>query len=130
MKKTIYLLVALALGTTTISCSQSSEQQTSDQTLERVDNTKFKELLASIENAQIIDVRTPEEYNAGKIGDAVNLNFYDDDFKARINALDKTKPVLLYCQGGGRSGKTLKMMEEMDFKTVYELKTGYGGWKE
>lgn len=89
---------------------------------------KFKELMKD-EEAQLLDVRTPEEYSRGKIGDAVNMNFFDADFKEQVATLDKSKPVLIYCAAGGRSAKAVSIMEGMGFEEIHELKGGYGNWK-
>ncbi|MDH5366556.1 MAG: rhodanese-like domain-containing protein [Cyclobacteriaceae bacterium] len=132
MNKIVITLVIIALNFSAVSCQSTTDNQevaqSSGQIIERVDNKKFESLLASTKDAQIIDVRTPEEYAGGFIGNATNVNFFDKDFKTKVAEFDKSKPVLLYCQGGGRSGKALKILKEMDFQVVYELKTGYGNW--
>ncbi len=88
---------------------------------------EFKNLL-KLENRQLIDVRTSEEYSAGKIDNATNIDYYASDFKTKMSKLDKSKPVLVYCAAGGRSGKTAEMLREMGFQEVYDLKGGYGSW--
>lgn len=92
-----------------------------------VSAAKFKELL-STEDAQIIDVRTPGEFEAGNIAASTNVDFYGDNFKNELAKLDKTKPLLVYCKSGGRSGKAASMMKAMGFEEVYDLKGGYSGW--
>ena len=94
---------------------------------EVVSAVKFKELLGT-EDAQIIDVRTPGEYKAGNIAASSNVDFYGDNFKNELTKLDKTKPILVYCKSGGRSGKAASMMKSMGFEEVYDLKGGYSGW--
>jgi rhodanese-related sulfurtransferase len=79
---------------------------------------------------QLIDVRKPEEFSSGHIENAVNMNFYDADFKSQLNSLDKTKEVYLYCRSGGRSGKTAKMMKEMGFEKIYDLEGGMINWEK
>ncbi|MDH5475655.1 MAG: rhodanese-like domain-containing protein [Cyclobacteriaceae bacterium] len=132
MNKIVITLSIIALSFSAVSCQSTSStkevEQGKKQTIERVDNQKFAALLKSTENAQVIDVRTPQEYAGGYIGDATNINFMGNDFKTKISELDKTKAVFIYCQGGGRSGRALKVFQEMGFETVYELKTGYGNW--
>ncbi len=86
-------------------------------------------LTANADQLQLIDVRTPQEVAAGAIEGSTNLDFNAGGFKEKIAALDKEKPVYLYCASGGRSGKTLKMMQSMGFKEVYDLKGGYSSWK-
>ena len=81
------------------------------------------------DNVQIIDVRTPEEYTIGIIGNATNINIYDDIFKAQLKDLDPDIATLVYCAKGGRSANAAKMMADMNFKEVYDLKGGYSAWK-
>ena len=97
--------------------------------MERLDVAQFQKKLAEVPNPQLIDVRTPEEYTGGTIGDAVNMNFHSDDFEQNLNSLDKSKPVFVFCQAGGRSLKSAKMMQELGFQEVYELEVGYSGWE-
>jgi rhodanese-related sulfurtransferase len=87
----------------------------------------FKKMLGK-EGAQLIDVRTPREVSQGKIGEAVNMNFHDANFKEQLGGLDKSKPVLIYCASGGRSGKAVAMMKEMGFQEIHELQGGYNAW--
>ena len=79
-------------------------------------------------NIQLVDVRTPDEWHEGVIENALLINFFDDDFKAELNKLDKTKPIAVYCKSGGRSGKTAKLLLEIGFKEIYDLKGGYLNW--
>ncbi|PJA06645.1 MAG: rhodanese-like domain-containing protein, partial [Flavobacteriales bacterium CG_4_10_14_0_2_um_filter_35_18] len=46
---------------------------------------------------QLVDVRTPSEFATGHIGKSVNIDYYDQDFSAKIGKLDKSKPIYLYC---------------------------------
>jgi phage shock protein E len=76
----------------------------------------------------ILDVRTPEEIAEGKIEGAVTMNFYEDNFKASVATLDKTKPVYVYCAAGGRSAKASTMLKSQGFKEVYNLDGGMTAW--
>lgn len=80
-------------------------------------------------SVQLIDVRTPDEYKAGRIGEAKNINFYDPDFKVQMEKLDKNKPVAIYCGVGGRSGKASAILNQLGFKKIYDLKGGITAWK-
>lgn len=78
----------------------------------------------------MVDVRTPEEYKSGYIGNAVNHNVMDSlAFLNTISALDKNKKILVYCKTGRRSGKALMMMKNIGFNKVYHLKGGITEWK-
>ena len=51
----------------------------------------------------VLDVRTPEEFDAGSLPRATNLNYLGIDFIDRLLALDKEKVYLVYCRSGRRS---------------------------
>ncbi len=72
----------------------------------------------------IIDVRTPEEFGEEYIEQATNIDFYSETFRDTLNALDKNKTYLIYCQSGGRSGSALDIMAELNFKEVYNILCG------
>lgn len=82
------------------------------------------------ENFIILDVRTPPEYAKGHIKDAINLNYYSDNFKDKLDQLDKSKTYLVYCRSGHRSGKTLDIMEKLGFTKVYNLLGGVVQWEK
>ena len=90
---------------------------------------KFEKLMKK-KNTYVLDVRTPEEYKSGFIGNAVNYNVMDSVvFLNTISSLDKNKKYLLYCKSGRRSGKALVIMKNMGFRKVYHLKSGVTEWK-
>jgi rhodanese-related sulfurtransferase len=76
----------------------------------------------------VLDIRTPSEYGKGHLAKAKNINFYDENFKADIGKLDKSKTYLVHCASGGRSGKSLVVFNEGGFKTIIHLDGGYKGW--
>jgi rhodanese-related sulfurtransferase len=82
------------------------------------------------EDLQLLDVRSKEEIDAtGIIHNAIHINYYDDDFKVRVENLDKEKTYVVYCASGVRSGKSQMIMEELGFDEVYNLQGGYNAWK-
>ena len=95
---------------------------------ENLNVEKFNDAIAAGDHI-VLDVRTPEEISGGKIGDAMELNFYDTTFADQILAMDKDKDYYIYCKGGGRSAKTCRLMIENGFKNVHNLEGGYSSWK-
>ena len=79
---------------------------------------------------QVIDVRTPAEFNSGHIEHAKNININDAQFEAQIAALDKSKPVLVYCAVGGRSARAANLIKSQGFPAVYDLDGGIGAWNK
>jgi len=82
-----------------------------------------------VDNVQLIDVRTKEEYNAGYIPGAQNIDFFSPTFIDDINKLDKERPIFLYCKSGNRSAKCAKAMVNQGFVKIYDLEGGFSKWK-
>lgn len=89
----------------------------------------FSAQLAATPNPQLLDVRTPEEFQSGHIDGARMANWNGPEFEAIAPSLDKTKPVFVYCLSGGRSARASKKLKEMGFSTVYDLQGGYLKWE-
>ncbi|WP_299224920.1 rhodanese-like domain-containing protein [uncultured Psychroserpens sp.] len=85
--------------------------------------------LLELEDVQIVDVRTPEEYEHGFINNSQNIDFNSPTFDEDITRLDKTKPVILYCKSGGRSAKCSKKLQAAGFVKIYDLEGGITQWK-
>ena len=82
-----------------------------------------------VNNVQLVDVRTSEEFNAGHIEGAINIDFKNDEvFYQSFQRLDKKNPVYVYCRSGNRSKKSADKLLEMGFSRVYDLKGGYIDW--
>ena len=95
---------------------------------ENITVAAFSEKIKTTPTVQIIDVRTPEEYENQHIDHAKNINWNGNDFEAKANALDKKKPVFVYCMVGGRSKKASEKLVEMGFSKVYDLQGGIMKW--
>ncbi len=76
----------------------------------------------------VLDVRTPEEFAEGHLDNAVNVDFYANDFAGNLAALDKNVPYVLYCRSGNRSGTTAEQMRSLGFTEVYEVDGGILSW--
>ncbi|MFZ4262724.1 rhodanese-like domain-containing protein [Sphingobacterium sp. HJSM2_6] len=78
---------------------------------------------------QLLDVRTPKEYNEGHIERATNTDWKDQsEFKASLKNLNKAKPVYVYCLAGGRSKQAADYLVQQGFE-VYEYVGGMMEWK-
>ena len=93
-----------------------------------LDPDAFQARLEGDGAVQLVDVRTPDEFAAGHIAGAVNIDWYASDFleKARA-ALSKDSPVLLYCRSGKRSAAASAKLSKEGFK-VFNLEGGYLAW--
>jgi rhodanese-related sulfurtransferase len=95
---------------------------------ENIAPAAFSEKIKAIPSAQIIDVRTPEEYKSQHIDKAQNINWNGNDFKNKVATLDKKQPVFVYCMVGGRSKKASDKLVELGFSKVYDLQGGIMKW--
>jgi len=81
-------------------------------------------------NFVILDVRTPAEFQSGRLANAVNLDYYASNFRAEMAKLAKDKTYFVYCRTGNRSSQTLRLMQELNFHQVYHLSGGIVGWNQ
>ncbi len=76
--------------------------------------------------AQLIDVREPNEYEAGHILGARNIPL--SQFKMRMKEIRPDKPVYLYCQSGMRSGRAAQTLYRKGYKDLSHLEGGFKKW--
>lgn len=117
------LILLLIIPFAVLSCNGQTSKN-----VKTIEAAAYAEKIAATPNAQILDVRTPEEYVSGHIDNAANVNWNGTDFVAKVAALDKTKPVFVYCKSGGRSKQAAAKLEELGFTTIYELQGGMLKW--
>ncbi|MBT8377025.1 MAG: rhodanese-like domain-containing protein [Bacteroidia bacterium] len=122
MKKLLGITLALFVFLTTSCNDQSKDTNTLITADEMLD-------ILQIEDAQLVDVRTPEEFNKAHIKDAQNIDYNSPTFDEDISKIDKTKPVIVYCKSGNRSAKCSKKLQKAGFTKVYDLQGGISKWK-
>ena len=117
-------------------CAQNSKTITNESTTDQkaaiamnINTDEFARLMQEDREVLILDVRTDEEIAEGFIEGKTQINFYDQDFRDKIAALDRNTPVMVYCRSAGRSTDVLGMMAEMGFQEVYNLEGGFEAWK-
>ena len=88
----------------------------------------FEKKYKETPNAQLVDVRTTGEYGGGHLPKAQNIDYKSADFTTKIQTLDKSKPVFLYCLSGGRSGEAMTILKQNGFSEVYNMGGGYLKW--
>ena len=77
----------------------------------------------------IIDVRTEDEYESGKIPGALNIDIYKGQgFVYQVEELDKSKNFYVYCAAGIRSANACGVMQQLGFENVFNLVGGFSNW--
>lgn len=120
-----YILTILASALLLFSCQGQPSEKVKTVTAE-----EFAERLKQNGQAQILDVRTPDEFSETHLEHALNVDWYDQDhFAAGVSSLDKSQPVFVYCAAGARSKKAANRLAEMGFSQVYDLGGGVVKWE-
>ena len=78
---------------------------------------------------EVLDVRTPEEYQMGHIPHSKLINLMDPAFAEKVHQLDKSKTYYVYCRSGSRSMTASRIMVNAGFEEVYNVKFGLMGWQ-
>jgi rhodanese-related sulfurtransferase len=59
----------------------------------------------------------------------VNISIGDAAFENKVAALNKDKPVLVYCAGGFRSRKAVIVLKQLGFRNIQHIHRGYMSWQ-
>jgi rhodanese-related sulfurtransferase len=82
------------------------------------------------EHGIIIDVRTEDEYESGKIPGSLNIDIYKGQgFIYEVEELDKSKNFYVYCAAGVRSANACGVMQQLGFENVFNLVGGFSNWE-
>jgi len=85
-----------------------------------------EEFRAGYRKAQLIDVREPNEFEAGHVIGARNIPL--SQLKMRLKEIRPDKPVYLYCQSGARSGRAAQLLYKKGYKDLSHLQGGFKKW--
>jgi rhodanese-related sulfurtransferase len=140
--RSLYFTLFLSLGMIATACNPGTAQNDKAEAAEadkaetteavraeyqNIDVTRFDELRKN-KDYVVLDVRTPKEVAAGKVAEAVVIDYFGSSFESELGKLDKSKQWLVYCKVGGRSSKAAQQMIDMGFEKVYNLDGGYTSW--
>jgi hydroxyacylglutathione hydrolase len=75
---------------------------------------------------QVVDVRAPDEWNRGHLPGAIHIPLAA--LPDRIGELDRALPIVLHCQGGGRSSIAASFLRSRGVEDVSNLAGGYDRW--
>jgi rhodanese-related sulfurtransferase len=96
-----------------------------DPTPKEISRAEAREMLGR--GAQLVDVRADHEWEAGHLPGAVHIAL--PDLPARLEEIDKDRPVIIYCRGGNRSTMAAGALAEAGYDTA-KLAEGAVGWEE
>jgi rhodanese-related sulfurtransferase len=79
-------------------------------------------LEGEMSGAQVVDVRSPEEFQKGHVPGAVNLHI--KTLRENVSALEKGRRIIVYCQVGYRGYLAYRILKQKGFDVV-NLDGGY-----
>ena len=76
----------------------------------------------------VIDVRAPDEWSAGHLPGVRNIPL--GHLAERVGEVPTDRPVVVHCQGGGRSAIAASLLEARGVRNVLNLTGGFGAWRQ
>lgn len=128
--KTLMLLAIVCI--IAVSCARMFTRGNRAAALTAFSNVNVDEFQALIADSsmQLLDVRTPEEYDEGHIAGATLVDVNDSSFIERaVAVLDKQCPVAVYCRSGRRSARAANLLVAQGFQ-VTNLNGGVMAWRD
>lgn len=104
--------------------------ETSNPEFDVVSPAEFQKRLSGDTSAYLLDVRRPEEFEAGHLRGAHLLNWLDsEEFRREAEKLDKSKTIYVYCRSGRRSNEAAVYLADRGFHVV-DMDGGILAWEE
>jgi rhodanese-related sulfurtransferase len=98
------------------------------QSVSPVSSKEAYAMLSAQKNWVVIDARTPEEFGAGHVKGAININIRQSDAYSQIDKLDPQKKYIVYCRTNHRSQIFVDYMKQKGFTHVFQITDGWTGW--
>ena len=121
MKKWFVLMVLFGLVLTGCAGSSNKNGYTS------ISQEKAIEMMKSLKDYQIVDVRREEEFREGHIEGAILVPNESIQNEAPKELPRKDQPIFVYCRSGNRSRQAAKKLVALGYTKVYEM-GGIGTW--
>lgn len=123
----IFALGYLAIGPNSDGSEPGAEVAGISQSIRTVNVEEFEDELEE-DGSIVMDIRTPQEFAAGHIAEAINVDFYAPDFEQQLAEMDRNASYKIYCNSGNRSSSAMRTMRDMGFTNVVELGGGITAW--
>ncbi|WP_353128989.1 MBL fold metallo-hydrolase [Parapedobacter pyrenivorans] len=91
-----------------------------------IDMDTFGSLLGR-DDVQVVDVRSATEYAAGHVPGAINL--FVGTLADHLDKLDRSKQLVIHCQGGARAAIAQSVLAAYGFKDVQNFSGGMAEWR-
>ena len=128
------IALGIALALTGTACSSATDAPTVAAEApafasQHVDAAAFAAAAAE-PGVRIVDVRTADEFAAGHLAGAVNIDVGSADFAGLISALDPAGDYAVYCRSGNRSRAAIEAMTGLGYANTVGLEGGITAWAD
>jgi hydroxyacylglutathione hydrolase len=96
--------------------------------LEAVGQMTVHEIKRAGKRLQLLDVRSPDEWNSGHIPNA--RHFFLGELRERLGKLDRTKPTAVYCDSGYRASIATSILQQAGFDCVCNIPGSWQAWEK
>jgi rhodanese-related sulfurtransferase len=99
------------------------------QQIDEVTPEQVREMQARKDRVVYLDVREPNEWNLGRLPQAVHLP--RGNLETKVEAMiDRAQRVVVYCARGNRSALAALTMKQMGYENVASMAGGFQGWAD
>jgi rhodanese-related sulfurtransferase len=97
--------------------------------IDEISPQEVRDLQARGERVVYLDVREPNEWNLGRLPQAVHLP--RGNLESKVEGLiDRKQRVVIYCARGNRSALAALTMKQMGYENVASMARGFVGWAD
>lgn len=96
--------------------------------LEHVGQMTVHDIKAAGPDLQIVDVRSPAEWEEGRIPGAVH--HFLPVLRKNVRQLDKERPTAVYCDSGYRASIATSILKQEGFRTIANVPGSWQAWKK
>ena len=127
-------LICLLISWSFFGCASSeSSAETKNQSVAQVSEIsilKLDSLRQAYPDAILLDVRDDQEWAMGHLNGASFISYDWDDRKSHLSTLPWDRPVLIYCEAGGRSGVMTEELRIIGHPRIVDLFGGISSWSD
>ena len=97
--------------------------------IDEVTPEQVRDMQARNESVVYLDVREPNEWNLGRMPQAIHLPRGNLEGKVE-GMIDRNQKVVVYCARGNRSALAALTMKQMGYQNVASMARGFLGWAD
>ncbi|MGV3760631.1 MAG: rhodanese-like domain-containing protein [Actinomycetota bacterium] len=114
------VIAALGVAAALVAAGCADDDTTAEPAAAASAEQPAADIVDAIAERTVIDVRTPDEFDAGHVEGALNLDVQDPGFDAAVSELPKDGSYVVYCRSGNRSAAAAARMAELGFTDVVD----------